>query len=178
MCCEVFWRNDTLYNGELLPIPSALNPLRTRCTLRMQMSTHGATVSAQRWGSSRGWTHHTTQHASCFPGQHSSPSMIHDGTASLKKTLHAGKKALFFPQQLKKQRSVFNWWCWAPCSTMDESLWMNCHCMTTKTERSEKLICYFAVFLLLKVAIINNFNQIVLKEKQPLRVKWPTDLFC
>lgn len=54
---------------------------------------------------------------------------------------------------------------------------MLCRCVTTQTDRSEKLNCYFAV-VFSDVAIINNFNQIKIKEKQPLEAEWEKGLIC
>lgn len=139
MCCEVFWRNDTLYNAEVNCYSSSLTPHDAQCT-----------NWECKWGrSGRGWREcpEVRQQLGVdgAPRQRSSPSMIHEGMS--KKTLNSKwSKVFFFLSPMTEETKVLlNWPCWSPCSTMNESLWMNCHCMTTGTKRVEKFNCYFAV---------------------------------
>lgn len=146
MCCEVFWRNDTLYNGEVhrFPSPHRSDAHKMRIKYANDAGVGGADVSAQRWGSSRRWTDHTAQHASFFFFFSQASVAIHDSWRDGEFEENFAS-CPFFEQQVMKRRSAINWWCWAPCSSMDESSRMICRCVTTQTDRSEKLNCYFAV---------------------------------
>lgn len=166
MCCEVFWRNDTLYNAEVNCYSSSLTPHDAQCT-----------NWECKWGrSGRGWREcpEVRQQLGVdgAPRQRSSPSMIHEGMS--KKTLNSKwSKVFFFLSPMTEETKVLlNWPCWSPCSTMNESLWMNCHCMTTGTKRVEKFNCYFAVcfvFFFLTLQLLTTIKLCFKKNQKKKR---------